>query len=80
MLINLSKDELLTTITTLQYQRLDYVDKESFIKGNVDEQVPQKDLSEEDKEYFFKMTELLKKLTGLLEVCECGGKNNWYIR
>tara|TARA_B100001109_G_scaffold31265_1_gene24635 strand:+ start:285 stop:515 length:231 start_codon:yes stop_codon:yes gene_type:complete len=76
MLINLSKDELLTTITTLQYQRLDYVDKESFIKGNVDEQVPQKDLSEEDKEYFFKMTELLKKLTGLLEVCECGGKNN----
>ena len=75
MLINLSKDELLTTITTLQYQRLDYVDKESFIKGNVDEQVPQKDLSEEDKEYFFKMTELLKKLTGLLEVCECGGKN-----
>ena len=76
MLINLSKDELLTTITTLQYQRLDYVDKESFIKGNVDEQVPQKDLSEEDKEYFFKMTELLKKLTGLLEVCVCGGKNN----
>ena len=76
MLINLSKDELLTTITTLQYQRLDYVDKESFIKGNVDEQVPDKDLSEEDKEYFFKMTELLKKLTGLLEVCECGGKNN----
>ena len=76
MLVNLTKDELLTTITTIQYQRLDYVDKESFIKGNVDEQVPQKDLSEEDKEYFFKMTELLKKLTGLLEVCECGGKNN----
>ena len=76
MLIHLTKDELLTTITTLQYQRLDYVDKESFIKGNVDEQVPDKDLSEEDKEYFFKMTELLKKLTGLLEVCECGGKNN----
>ena len=76
MLIHLTKDELLTSITTLQYQRLDYVDKESFIKGNVDEQVPQKDLSEEDKEYFFKMTELLKKLTGLLEVCECGGKNN----
>ena len=75
MLINLTKDELLTTITTIQYQRLDYVDKESFIKGNVDEQVPQKDLSEEDKEYFFKMGQLLKKLTGLLEVCECGGKN-----
>ena len=75
MLINLSKDELLTTITTIQYQRLDYVDKESFIKGKMEEQVPQKDLSEEDREYFFKMTELLKKLTGLLEVCECGGKN-----
>ena len=75
MLINLTKDELLTTITTIQYQRLDYVDKESFIKGKMEEQVPQKDLSEEDREYFFKMTELLKKLTGLLEVCECGGKN-----
>ena len=72
MLVNLTKDELLTTITTIQYQRLDYVDKESFIKG---QQVPQKDLSEEDKEYFFKMGQLLKKLTGLLEVCECGGKN-----
>jgi len=75
MLIHLTKDELLTSITTLQYQRLDYVDKESFIKGNVDEQVPQKDLSEEDREYFFKMTELLKKLSGLLEICECGGSN-----
>ena len=76
MLINLSKDELLTTITTIQYQRLDYVDQESFLSEKVEQQVPQKNLSEEDKEYFFKMTELLKKLTGLLEVCECGGKNN----
>ena len=76
MLINLTKDELLTTITTIQYQRLDYVDQESFIKGKMEEQVPQKDLSEEDKEYFFKMGQLLKKLTGLLEVCECGGKTN----
>jgi len=76
MLINLTKDELLTTITTIQYQRLDYVDQESFIKGKMEEQVPQKDLSEEDKEYFFKMGQLLKKLTGLLEVCECGGQTN----
>ena len=76
MLINLTKDELLTTITTIQYQRLDYVDQESFLSEKVEQQVPQKNLSEEDKEYFFKMTELLKKLTGLLEVCECGGKNN----
>ena len=76
MLINLSKDELLTTITTIQYQRLDYVDQESFLSEKVEQQVPQKNLSEEDKEYFFKMTELLKKYTGLLEVCECGGKNN----
>ena len=76
MLVNLTKDELLTTITTIQYQRLDYVDQESFIKGKMEEQVPQKDLSEEDKEYFFKMGQLLKKLTGLLEVCECGGKTN----
>ena len=75
MLINLSKDELLTTITTIQYQRLDYVDQESFLSEKVEQQVPQKNLSEEDKEYFFKMTELLKKYTGLLEVCECGGKN-----
>ena len=76
MLINLTKDELLTTITTLQYQRLDYVDQDSFIKGKMEEQVPDKNLSEEDKEYFFKMGQLLKKLTGLLEVCECGGKTN----
>ena len=75
MLINLSKDELLTTITTIQYQRLDYVDQESFLSEKVEQQVPQKNLSEEDKEYFFKMTELLKKLTGLLEICECGGSN-----
>ena len=76
MLVNLTKDELLTTITTIQYQRLDYVDQESFLSEKVEQQVPQKNLSEDDKEYFFKMTELLKKLTGLLEVCECGGKNN----
>ena len=75
MLVNLSKDELLTTITTLQYQRLDYVDQESFLSEKVEQQVPQKNLSEDDKEYFFKMTQLLSKLNGLLEVCECGGKN-----
>ena len=75
MLVNLSKDELLTTISTLQYQRLDYVDQESFLSEKVEQQVPQKNLSDDDKEYFFKMTQLLQKLTGLLEVCECGGKN-----
>ena len=40
---------------------------------------PQGSLSDEQKAKYKRLTSLMEKVSQLKNVCDCGGKTNWYI-
>tara|TARA_Y100001951_G_C11062933_1_gene141840 strand:+ start:133 stop:345 length:213 start_codon:yes stop_codon:yes gene_type:complete len=69
MLIDISKDELNTLWDGLGLLRLDYMTEDTIAK-----QEPDPTLSEEEREFFQKITKLQKKLGNLQNVCTCQEK------
>ena len=69
MLIDVTKDELNTLWDSLGLLRLDYMTEDTITK-----QEPDPTLTEEEKEFFQKITKLQKKLGNFQNVCTCQEK------